>query len=320
MVTAVEFDFPARRERTIPAAEAAASCARGQFCWIDVDAAADPAAAGALLRDLGVDAAVVARVLEPDDGRHDAYDDCLHLSLTAGGFRDGRFATTPVDLVLGAQFLVTVRRGPVEFLEQVRRTYRQDFRKFARSPGFLLFECWDHLIGGYKRADRDVEDRVQGVQEAIFGDAVDDAIFARVAAVTRDLLAFRRIVLTAREVLHELCTRRSPFVPETTVPSLERLVAMLDRLGADLAVEREVMAETLNLYLGLVSHRTNRVVNRLTVVSLVFLPLTFLCGIYGMNFDVMPELKWQFGYAFFWTLALLVAAATLAFMKHRGWW
>jgi magnesium transporter len=95
---------------------------------------------------------------------------------------------------------------------------------------------------------------------------------------------------------------------------------MLDRLGSDLAVEREILAETLNLYMGLVSHRTNKVLNRLTVVSLVFLPLTFLCGVYGMNFEVIPELKWRLGYPFFWALALLVATTTLAYMKRRGWW
>jgi magnesium transporter len=321
MITAVEFDFPAQRERTIPAEAAVAACARGLFCWIDVDVAADRGAAEAMLRDLGIDPLLIARALEPDgDGRHDVYDDCLHLGVIAGSFRDGRFATAPVDLVLGARFLVTIRRGAVEFLDQVRRTYRQDFLKFARSPGFLLFECWDHLIDGYKTADRSFEDRVGLVQEEIFGEEVDDAIFARVAAVTRDLLAFRRIVLSAREVLHELCTRRSAFVPATTVPALEQMVGMLDRLGSDLAVEREILAETLNLYMGLVSHRTNKVLNRLTVVSLVFLPLTFLCGVYGMNFEVIPELKWRLGYPFFWALALMVATATLAYMKRRGWW
>jgi magnesium transporter len=85
-------------------------------------------------------------------------------------------------------------------------------------------------------------------------------------------------------------------------------------------VEREILAETLNLYLGLVSYRTNKVLNRLTVVSLVFLPLTFLCGVYGMNFEWMPEIKWQFGDPIYWALSLLVATSTLASMKRRGWW
>src|SRR4029450_11390586 len=104
----------------------------------------------------------------------------------------------------------------------------------------------------------------------------------------------------------------SPFIAESTQPFLDRMVGTLERLGSDLAVEREILAETLNLYMGIVSHRTNRVVNRLTVISMVFLPLTFLCGIYGMNFDVLPELHWQWGYALFWGAAIAIAVSLLA--------
>ena len=84
--------------------------------------------------------------------------------------------------------------------------------------------------------------------------------------------------------------------------------------------EREILAETLNLYIGMVGHRTNQVVNRLTVVSFVFLPLTFLCGVYGMNFEVLPELKWRYGYMLFWVVSTIIVAALLTYMRKRRWW
>ena len=135
-----------------------------------------------------------------------------------------------------------------------------------------------------------------------------------------DLLTLRRTMVAAREVLSELATRRSPVVAASTMPFLQTLVAALDRLVADLAVEREILAETLNLYIGLVGHRTNQVVNRLTILSFVFLPLTFLCGVYGMNFRVLPELEWRYGYLTFWIVAALIVATTLTYMRRRGWW
>ncbi len=276
--------------------------------------------AAAVLRDLSVPASVILAVLNDGCGdRCDIHEDCLHLGLSAARFEGGQLVSMDVDLVLGERFLITIRRGEVEFIEQVRRVYRQDFLKFARGPGFLLYECWDHLIDGYRKAERGFENHVQRIQEQIFGD-VDDAIFAWVAAVTRDLLIFRKIILTAREVLNELCTRRSPFVSETTQPYLERMVGTLDRLSVDLSVEREILAEVLNLYMGIVSHRTSRVLNRLTVVSLVFLPLTFLCGIYGMNFESIPELKWQYGYLFFWGTAVALVVLMLAYTKQQKLW
>jgi magnesium transporter len=84
----------------------------------------------------------------------------------------------------------------------------------------------------------------------------------------------------------------------------------------DLLVDRDILSESVNLYMSLVGHRTNAVMKRLTVVSVVFMPLTFLVGIYGMNFEFMPELKWPLGYLFFWMLAALLVMAILWLLKR----
>ena len=69
----------------------------------------------------------------------------------------------------------------------------------------------------------------------------------------------------------------------------------------------------------MVGYRTNRVVNRLTILSLIFLPLTFLCGIYGMNFEFLPEVQWKYGYAYFWGLAVFIVSGLLVLMKIKRW-
>ena len=328
--TAVEFDFENKVERPIPAADARAACEAGRFCWIDLDAEADRQSAEAILHEMGVNQHAIHEALGPDvDGRHDLYEDCLHIAVTSGTIdaATGKLRTSHVDIVIGERFLVTLRRGPVEFIEQVRRHYRQDFLKFARSPSFLLYEYWDALIEAFRKTIRAFGAQVEQFQDQVLAESeVSDAIFTDVSAVTRDLLSFRKIMLAAREVLHELASRRSPFVAESTQPFLEKMVDTLERLSSDLAVERDILSETLNLYMGVVSHRTNRVVSRLTVISMVFLPLTFLCGVYGMNFDPaagsasMPELGWRYGYLSFWAIALAIAIGLLTYMKRRRWW
>ena len=72
--------------------------------------------------------------------------------------------------------------------------------------------------------------------------------------------------------------------------------------------------------MSITSHRTNTIVSRLTGISVVFLPLTFLCGVYGMNFEVLPELQWKYSYAGFWAVALAIAVGLLTYMKKRKWW
>lgn len=323
MSTAIEFDFAARKERTIPAAQAKAACDAGLFCWIDFDAQAEPHDAEAMLREMGVNDHAIKEALGPDvDGRHDLYDDCLHIAVTSARLIEGKLQTSHVDIIAGERFLITLRRGQVDFIDQVKRQYKQDFHRFAKTGSFLLYEYWDALIATYKKTIRGMSAQVERFQDQIFGE-VSDTIFNDVSAVTRDLLSFRKIMLAAREVLPELSSRKSPFVSENTQPFLEKMVDTLERLGADIAVERDILSETLNLYMGIVSHRTNKVVSRLTVISVVFLPLTFLCGVYGMNFDtelMMPELSWKYGYRAFWIVALFIAVGLLTWMKRRRWW
>src|SRR5262245_35500195 len=146
-------------------------------------------------------------------GRHDVYQECLHVSVSAPWFEQSNLSFANVDLVLGERFLITLHRGRVDFLEVVRRNYPHFFQRFAQSLGFLLFEMWDQLIETYRKALREIESEVEVVQNSIVA-SVDDQIFVRVAEVTHNLLQLRKTLLADRDVLHELAVRRSSFVSE----------------------------------------------------------------------------------------------------------
>lgn len=325
MITIVGLDFATKQERSITPDELPGLLDSPLFFWVDIDCAHCPdqgpqcGRCEAVLRTLRISEVVMAEVLGPDrEGRYDVYEDCLHFAVTEAKLQENRLQTAHVDVVLGLNYLVTYRRREADFVKQMRRTYRDDFHKFARSPGFLLYEIGDYLIESYRRTLRGFQESVEQVQLQLFGD-VDDGIFRHVSELTQDILVFRKVVLSSRELMHELATRRSPFVSETTQPFLDNMAGTLERLGGDLTTEREVLNETLNLYMGMVSHRTNKVVNRLTVISAVFLPLSFLCGVYGVNLKGVPEFEWNFGYAYFWGLCLVIAGTLMFFMRRRKW-
>ena len=138
------------------------------------------------------------------------------------------------------------------------------------------------------------------------GKVVDDRVYAR------------RVYLDILGILPPPADLET-FVADSSQPFLGNMVDKLERLGSDLAVERETLAETLYVYMGIASHRTNKMVSRLTALSMIFLPLTFLCGVYGMNFHEFPEIKWPWGYAFFWTLAVGITAGLVMMMKRNRW-
>jgi magnesium transporter len=201
----------------------------------------------------------------------------------------------------------------------VRKSYLVDFVRFAQSPSFLLYELWDHLIENYLGVHKKFEERVDTVQQRLVASTVNESIFSEASELTVDLLHLRKVVLPARAVLTDLSTRKSPFVSEATQPYLGNMVGTIERVLQDVLVDRDILNGSLNNYMSLVAHKTNKVMGRLTVVSIIFLPLTFVVGVYGMNFNQdlgnMPELQWEHGYLFFWILTGSIVAGLIGLMK-----
>jgi magnesium transporter len=322
MPLAIEFDFTAKREREIALADACTACRDGRYCWIDLDGEGVDAAAG-FLRSMGLDELTVETILEDDARpRFNVFPACLHFTLREGRFVDGDFRAIGIEVILGQRFLVTVHRGESACLRKVRETYREDFHEHSQSPSFLLFELADHLTHVYRDTLSMMTEQIESIEMQLFGDPGDE-IFLAVSDLIRDLLEFRKMIIAAREIFHELATRRSPFIAESTQPFLEKKGVLLERLSADATTEREVLSESLDLYMGMVTYRSNKVLSRLTVMSMIFLPLTFLAGVYGMNFgapdSTIPEIRWRHGYLAFWGLTITLVTGLLVYMRRKRW-
>jgi magnesium transporter len=316
MATVVELDFAERKERRIECSEMRASMDAGKYVWLDVDAQ-DRGPARELLEKLGVIAPeVLDDAFSGEPGTQQArYPSYIHLVLTGCVLTKGGVNLQRVDAIIAEKFLITIHTGKVTFLDSVKREYKDDFQRFAKSPSFLLYELWDHLIDSYVNTQKKLEERVEELQTRLIGE-VDERVFGQVSEIGADLLHFRKVLIPARAVLTDLSTRKSIFVSEATQPFLANMVGTLERVLQDLMSDRDILSDSLNLYMSMMGHRTNRVMNRLTVVSVIFLPLSFLCGVYGMNFEVLPELKWEHGYLFFWVIVLTLASTLLIVMRR----
>jgi magnesium transporter len=313
----VAFDFEKKVESTIEPGAIRESMQAGHYVWIDVEFS-DPVEASRVLGSLALfSEEIIEDALTREAAtQHARYDEYLHLVVSGCRLQGRNFELERVDCVIGAQFLVTIHKGPVVFLETVKKDYKNDFVRFAKSPSFLIYELWDHLIDNYLAVQKRFEDRVEALQTELMGE-VNDAVFASVSELGADLLHFRKVVLPARAVLTDLSTRKSLFISEATQPFLANMVGTLERVLQDLLVDRDILSNSLNLYMSMVGHRTNQVMKKLTVVSVVFLPLTFLCGVYGMNFRKLPELDWQWGYPAFWG-AVAVIVSVVVYVSRRA--
>jgi len=117
-------------------------------------------------------------------------------------------------------------------------------------------------------------------------------------------------------VLEELVSRKTALISDSTLDFFGTMIGTLDRLLADIDSNREILESAVNLSLTFTAHRTNLTMNRLAVVSTIFLPLTFLCGVYGMNFEVLPEVRWAHGYTYFWVLSAIITIGLVVLLRR----
>jgi magnesium transporter len=313
----LEFDFATKQVRPAGIERLGPAAAEGHYLWIDLDVSDVEAAREVLVGLDLLEAPLVEAALSAiPDTRLTRFDDYLFLALTGFRVRGELLGPERVNAFVAEHFLLTVHHGPVCFLEATNREYHADFVRFAKGPSFLLYELLEHLTENFFAGQRCLASRVEGLQTELIGD-IDDSVFQRVAALGNDVLAFRKMLVPARSVLTELALRRSPFVSEETRPFLSNMEATVERVLADVLADREILSGSLDLYMSMVGHRTNLVMKRLTAVSIIFLPLTFLCGVYGMNFRVLPELEWAWGYAYFWCVAVVVVLGLVGLLRRN---
>ena len=314
----VAFDFAAKQEKILAEGEWPSRAEKDRFYWITA-AAGEQAKLQEMLGKIGASPVTAALLQGPQaEAHYELYDDAIHFTLTECRIDGKALKADVLAFLLGRNFLATVAPAGSPVLDKIQRIYREDFKKFARSSGFLLYELGSHLLESYRRIFQHYTGETERVQLRLFG-TITDNIFSEVADLTGDILAFRRTVLSARDLFNELAMRKSSFVSETTQPALDILSDRMERLGGDISNVRGVLNETLNLYMGMVSHRTNRIVTRLTLISMIFLPLSFIAGVYGMNFDVLPELRWPYAYPVFWLVVAGFVTAFVVFVRKKKW-
>ena len=160
-------------------------------------------------------------------------------------------------------------------------------------------------------------DRIEDLEEELMAAPTPQTLHA-VYSLKREVINLRKSVWPLRELIGGL-QRERDLVRESTGVYLRDLYDHAVQVLDTVETYRDILAGMLDIYLSSVSNKMNEVMKVLTVIATIFIPLTFVAGIYGMNFEFMPELKWRYGYLFFWGIIVAVGAAMLAYFRRKKW-
>lgn len=229
-----------------------------------------------------------------------------------------RIELRPLHLFIGRHYLVTVHEQPIEQVKETMRRWEAPGSPIEPRAGEITHTLLDAVIDDYFPILDAVADEIDDLEDRIFSRGETDVIQA-VFVLKKELLRLRRRVAPGRDVLNVLLRREQPVFEPDDLPYLRDLYDHVVRLTENIDLYRDLLSSALDSHLSFQSNRLNQVVKALTVASIILMTNALVVGIYGMNFQHMPELTWRYGYPFALGLMALLSTALVLFFRRRGW-
>jgi len=234
--------------------------------------------------------------------------------------------TEQLSLFLGKNFILTFQEGrPGDCLDLIRERIRQKGGRIREAGlDYLAYALLDAIVDCYFPILEEYGERLEAFEDEILTRPYGDTV-ARIHEIKRNLLTLRRAIWPQRETFNTLLRDELPLVTNETRLYLRDCYDHVTQLIDLIETYRELGADLIDVYLSSISNRTNEIMRVLTVISTIFIPLTFIAGVYGMNFNPsaspwnMPELNWFWGYPLSLLLMAVVAFGQLIFFRRRGW-
>jgi magnesium transporter len=303
----------------------AALAAHDGVLWVDIDAADGRVYGEPLLRDvfgfhpLTIDDCYNTLV---DPPKVDDYGDYLFMIVHHVQFDEEltRLTTSELDMYIGANFVVTLHKGPLAAVANVRRQAENHARVLDRGAAFLAHTIFDLIVDDFHPVVELLDERVDTAQEAVL-EHPEQQVLQEVLALKRMGLRLKRTILPQRDVANRFARGEyGRLVPPAALFYFRDIYDHTVRLEEMIDNVRDLSDSALNTYLSSVNNRTNEVMKTLAIVAVVFLPLTLVASVYGTNFeDTFPSYGWRPGFYGMWATFVVVVVALVAWFRWRRW-
>ena len=249
------------------------------------------------------------------------FDNCLFVVLKMLRYDTEKqmIVSEQLSLVLGETFLLTFQEQPGDVFEPVRdRIRKQKARIRASGIDYLAYALMDCVVENYVFIIERLGEQIEDIEEEIL-ESADSAVMEKINAFKREMNFIRKSVRPAREAILQLSKLDSELINDQTLPFLKDLQDLITHAAEVIDTYRDMLSDQLNLYNSVVGNRMNDIMKVLTIFAAIFIPLTFIAGIYGTNFEYLPELKFKYSYFIFWSVMLSVAVVMLIYFRKKKW-
>lgn len=224
-----------------------------------------------------------------------------------------------VSIVVGRNFVISFQESIGDVFEPVRdriRKARGRIRKMG--PDYLAYSLLDAVVDGYFSVLETTGEKIESLEEQLAKEPTD-RIPQRIHSLKREMIFLRKSIWPLRELISNLQRSESALISEQTGIYLRDVYDHAIQVIDTVESYRDIVSSLLDIYLSSISNRMNSVMKVLTIIATTFIPLTFVAGVYGMNFKYMPELEWRWGYALALLVMLAIAAGMIVYFRKRKW-
>ena len=291
--------------------------------WVWVDLSNPTQEEGRVLADVFKfhELAIEDALSEIHHPKVESYGDYLYLILHGIDFRESEhcFRTQDVDFFLGQQFLVTVHPGSSRSLEKMREVCGRNERALGEGPAALLHRLVDSMVDHYRPEIDKLNERLDALEIEIF-EQPNPTLSRKILDFKSDVSSLRRVVLPQRDAIARLGRREFPIISEQIAYRFRDVHDHLVRLVDEAMFFQDRVTSLLDAHLSLVSNQLNGVMKVLTIIATIFMPLTVITGMWGMNVPI-PHLPGGGGAQFWWVgaLMLMLAAVMLWYFRKQRW-
>lgn len=288
--------------------------------WINIDGQLPAQVIEKIQQHFNLHTLVVEDILTDQRPKEEEFEEYLFFTMKMlNRITDDTAEFEQISFVLGDNFLLSFQEKEGDPFDAFRERIRQDLgRVRKKASDYLLYRLMDIIVDNYYNVLDHVGEQIEET-EASLQTTSQQETFARIQRLKKQLIYLQRALHPLRDAVRNLIKDGSRFIKDENEKYYTDLHENIKHLIDSLDTYRELTSSLMDIYINTQNSRLNDVIRVLTIISTIFIPLTFIVGVYGMNFRHFPELEWRYGYVTVWAVMLAIALAMITFFRRKRW-
>ncbi len=304
----------------LPVEELILGLKSGYVNWINLDGLHDHS----IISKLGEHFCLHSLLLEDITSEHqpkaEEYEDYLFFTLKMlYKIKEGEIEYEQISFVLGKDYLLSFQEKEGDPFTSFRDRIRMDQGRVRRKkPDYLLYRLIDIIVDNYYVVLDEIGQQIEQIEDDIYHNPSSKE-FQKIQRLKKELIFLRKALYPLRDALSKLIKDESGFIESQNARYFSDIYDHVVHLIDSMDTYKDLTTSLMDIHINTLNTKMNEVMKVLTVISTIFMPLTFIVGVYGMNFEYMPEIPWKWGYPVVWGIMIFIAAAMLRYFKFKKW-